>query len=236
MSFISTETWRHRCIREGWVTPYDDSRLKHGAYQLALGPEAKITNDDSNIVRKLAPGDRVAIPPGQFAFLLTEEKVRIPDDCIGFISVRARLKFDGLVNVSGFHVDPGYRGRLLFSVFNAGSKKVIIARGDDAFLIWLAKLDLPTADLYAKQPKHAERISSELAMSLTQEVDSPQVLRKKVDALDTKVRELDNAVATWKGLTAALLIAMIVAIAAAIYTMTIDFRGRINIPPISAVP
>lgn len=74
MSFISTETWRHRCIREGWVTPYDDSRLKHGAYQLALGPEAKITNDDSNIVRKLAPGDRVAIPQGNSLSYLRKRK------------------------------------------------------------------------------------------------------------------------------------------------------------------
>ena len=50
------------------------------------------------------------IPPGQFAFLLTAETVTMPDNAIAFISIKARLKFNGLINISGFHVDPGYRG------------------------------------------------------------------------------------------------------------------------------
>ena len=49
------------------------------------------------------------IPPGQFAFLLTEEVVSVPPDALAFISIRAKTKFRGLVNVSGFHVDPGYQ-------------------------------------------------------------------------------------------------------------------------------
>jgi hypothetical protein len=39
-------------------------------------------------------------PPGQFALLLSSEKIRIPPDTIGFISIKARIKFRGMVNIS----------------------------------------------------------------------------------------------------------------------------------------
>jgi len=66
------------------------------------------------------PGEQFVIPPGQFAYLLTEEVVRIPSSAMGFISLKFGVKGPGLINVSGFHVDPGYWGRLVFSVYNAG--------------------------------------------------------------------------------------------------------------------
>jgi Magnesium chelatase, subunit ChlI len=73
-------------------------------------------------------------------FLLTEESVSIPFNALGFISIRASIKFSGLVNISGFHVDPGYSGKLLFSVFNAGPSRIHLKRGAKIFPIWLADL------------------------------------------------------------------------------------------------
>ena len=58
--------------------------------------------------------------PGQFAFLLTDEIVEVPDSAMALISIKAKIKWRGLINVSGFHVDPGFKGRLIFSVYNAG--------------------------------------------------------------------------------------------------------------------
>ena len=69
---------------------------------------------------------------------MTEESVEVPAGAIAFISIRAQYKFRGLVNVSGFHVDPTYRGRLMFAVFNAGPRQVHMARGEECFLIWYA--------------------------------------------------------------------------------------------------
>jgi dCTP deaminase len=72
---------------------------------------------------------------------LTEEVVRIPPDVLGFISLRTTWKFRGLINVSGFHVDPGFHGNLIYAVYNAGPAPVHLARGMDLFLIWFAELD-----------------------------------------------------------------------------------------------
>jgi dCTP deaminase len=117
------------------IEPFVPERVDCAAYTLAIGPEVYIsptdqTADPSTVtVRKLDENEAFTIPPGQFAFLLTEEIVSVPADALAFISIRAKTKFRGLVNVSGFHVDPGYRGQLTYSVFNAGPVPIHLKRG-----------------------------------------------------------------------------------------------------------
>jgi dCTP deaminase len=47
----------------------------------------------------------------------------------------------GLINVSGFHVDPGFYGKLIYAVYNAGPSEIHLSRGTEMFLIWFADLD-----------------------------------------------------------------------------------------------
>ena len=79
--------------------------------------------------------DVLAIEPGEFGLLMTQEYMFVPPDLLGIISIRMTHKQKGLVNISGFHVDPGYYGRLMFSVFNAGPKDVLLRYRDKAFMI-----------------------------------------------------------------------------------------------------
>ena len=65
----------------------------------------------------------------------------MPDTAIAFISIRASIKFKGLINVSGFHVDPGFRGQLRFAVYNAGSSEIDLDQDERVFMIWFADLD-----------------------------------------------------------------------------------------------
>jgi dCTP deaminase len=48
--------------------------------------------------------------------------------------MKFKIKQRGLVNVSGFHVDPGYSGKLLFSVYNAGPRSIVLTRGEPVFV------------------------------------------------------------------------------------------------------
>jgi dCTP deaminase len=136
----------------------------------------------------LKEGDSVAIPSGQFAFLLTEEVVEVPITAIALISMKTELKFRGLVNVSGFHVDPGFKGPLKFAVFNAGPSPVIIKHGDDCFLIWYADLDDKADAQHAKGPSDNERYSRGIigrdVRGISGAVASLSVLAKKVEELD----------------------------------------------------
>ena len=117
------------------VQPYDSAMLEDANYLLSIGDEIYVSAPDEKSTIKKLDDDKTSflIEPGQFAFLLSAERVMIPFDAIGFISIRASKKFMGLVNISGFHVDPGYRGKLIFAVFNAGPTRIHLKRGERIF-------------------------------------------------------------------------------------------------------
>ena len=128
------------------IDPYNPMLLDRATYRLRIGPEVYVSptgiGGDTALKTKmqLNEGNDFQIPPGQFALLITEERVTVPHDALAFISIRATYKFQGLVNVSGFHVDPGFHGRLIFSVFNAGPSAVHLEQGEDCFHMWFADL------------------------------------------------------------------------------------------------
>src|SRR5438105_3931702 len=140
MSFWNTDKLVLKQSQQKLIEPFEPQFAKQGAYELSLGPEAFITSEPNATKQVLAHGDQLSIPPGQFGLLLTEEVVTIPDDAIGFISVRFTIKRRGLVNVSGFHVDPGFSGRLKFAVYNAGSQPIVVSRGERVFMIWFSDM------------------------------------------------------------------------------------------------
>jgi dCTP deaminase len=130
---------------------------------------------------QLTAGQGFTIPAGQFGFILTEERVTVPKEAIAFISIRARYKFRGLVNVSGFHVDPAYEGRLIFAVFNAGPGPVHLSQGEECFLIWYADLDQPS-DLKIKKG-----FASELTGPIAGGLQSFAGLLSKINENDRKI-------------------------------------------------
>jgi len=112
--------------------------------------------------------------------LLTKEYVKIPKNKIAFISIKAGVKFKGLVNVSGFHVDPGFKGNLVFSVYNAGPSSIVLSNGSPYFPIWFAELD----EEQEYKGKHIGQtvIPDDPVEALSQgELASPNVLSKRID-------------------------------------------------------
>lgn len=150
MAFWSGETLKEKLPE--LIVPFEAQSIDCAAYTLHVGneiyisPDRRVSDPTRHSKKRLAPGEAFTIPPGQFGFLTTAEHVTIPDNALAFISIKARLKFGGLVNISGFHVDPGYAGELLFSVLNAGPKPLHLQQGQPLFLIWYADLDRATAE------------------------------------------------------------------------------------------
>lgn len=230
MSFWSGERLQERL--PALIGGFDASRIDCAAYRLRVGPEVYISpTSEAKDARtqtkaRLADGQGFAIPPGQFAFLLTEERVSVPPDAIGFISVRATVKFRGLVNVSGFHVDPGYDGRLVFSVFNAGPAPVHLQRGDDCFLIWYADLDRPSAHIYSGPG--FDGIPTRLINPIAGEIQSFEGLLAKIKETDKKLT--DRLQAIQREQTALRWAAYAIAV------VVLTWAGRAILPPWAAAP
>ena len=176
------------------VEPFDNARIKQGAYELALSREV-ITSPHEGNRSRLGKGEALEIPPGQFALLYTEERVTIPDDVIAFISIKATVKLDGLVNISGFHVDPGFSGRLKFSVYNAGNLPIFLEYGRETFLIWFSALDARTEDPYEGNHQNQNRITLKDRQRMSQKSHSPAALDRRLERVEQKITWLFAAAA-----------------------------------------
>lgn len=185
MPFWSSQKLKQRAQEEQIISTYNEDRIKHGSYELSLGPEVFVTLE--NTKRDLKDNEQLAIPPGQFCLLITEETIKVPNDAICFISIKAGIKFRGLVNISGFHVDPGFKGRLKFSVYNAGPTQIVLSRKDSVFLIWFSDLDRATDDPYDGDHLNQDRITAKDVMDIQGEVVSPIRLNQRLTLLEGEI-------------------------------------------------
>lgn len=184
----------------GLITGFSEKNLDCASYRLCVGDQVFATSDKfassaptEALVSVLAdpPKNILRIQPGQFAFLMTHENVRVPDDAIALISIRAGYKFKGLINVSGFHVDPGWEGKLIFSVYNAGPAEVKLERGAPMFLIVYADLDRYSTEIYTGASKGQTTIKSSLLENMTEQVFSPLMLQRKMNEQEDR-RQADR--------------------------------------------
>jgi len=182
MSFLSTAQLKALLKSVDVIPNFDTEKVKNGAYELALGEQVFLTSDSPHTVRRVEEGGEVWIEPGQFALLLTEEFLKVPEHTIAFISIKAKMKWKGLVNVSGFHVDPGFQGKLLFSVYNAGPYRITLRRGEQYFPIWFANLANNEQQAYEGSHGGQINISVDAIEALSQgELASPSALSKRID-------------------------------------------------------
>ncbi len=186
--------WSTRTLKvelPGLIEPYDPSRITHCSYELSMGNEAWVTHSDDKTTRvkvTLGSDERVMIPAGQFALLLVDELIEIPNHAIGLISMKFGIKVRGLINVSGFHVDPGYKGKLVFGVFNAGSKPITLTQGEPTFLLWYVSLDDATDSVYSGSRQNVVHISDDQVMNLAGPTFNPTALAERVARLEGKNR------------------------------------------------
>lgn len=238
MPFWSTEKIKERSKVGKIVDPFPEAWINHGAVHLSIGNEICMTsNEPSTKKQVLKENESFNLMPGQFGLLLTHESVSIPTDAIGFISIRAGIKFKGLVNISGFHIDPGFIGKLKFSIFNAGSRPITLTQGERIFMLWLSDLDRDTQDGRKGQKEGQDFITSEDQSRMQDKVASPAALKEQMEALerkhDQRLIALEKETALWRGITIAIGLAVISLVAGGGLLRIFETRGTANSAPSS---
>ena len=183
---------------DGLGAKYVEDRFSKVFYELCLGDEVYISTNE--IPTRLRDRQVINIAPGEFAILTTAERVEIPKSILGILSMKFSWTKYGLVNVSGFHVDPGFCGKLHFAVYHAGSNAVTLRRLDPIFMLFLAKIDTPQEYKGAHQGQDVVPAETMTALK------GPPISLKH---LNDKVEKLQAAVGILTGLTAALIAALI---------------------------
>jgi dCTP deaminase len=196
MAFWSSKTLKRRIPSEQIIVPYADTSVVSCAYELRLGDEAFVTSSKNGKKQHIRPRDEIVIHPGQFGLLITKEVINIPKDTLGLISIKASIKFRGLINVSGFHVDPGFNGRLKFSVYNAGGQDINLSRDQLVFMIWFAALDEEVDVAYKGEHQNQMEITSKDVMDIKGEMASPAVLSERLTNLERSTKIWGSVVFT----------------------------------------
>jgi dCTP deaminase len=140
MPFLAKEQLVEKMIdRQLIVENYETKCVRQCSYDLRLGKELYLAGESTP--RFLSEEEPfVSLPPGQFAILTCYEIVEIPRNMMAFISVRSKYKLEGLVNISGFHVDPTFKGILRFGVQNVGPADILLKLFEPTFTIFFATL------------------------------------------------------------------------------------------------
>ncbi|GEM_PF-656609 len=240
--------WSGKTIKEklsSVIVDGDERLIDCAAYTMRVGSEYYVTPTDdtsdanTHSLRTLKSGDSFAIPPGQFAHVITHEAVKIPKKVLAFISIRTTVKWKGLINVSGFHVDPGYEGRLTFSVYNAGPASIHLRSGDAVFLIWFADLDKESD--YTKTTKNLvppenSRINIAALSPISAELHSLNGLAKRLTdtkvALDTRITKLEADTGTYR---VAAGVVITVALAFGVKLLTDWIHPDVKLPPVTII-
>lgn len=168
---------------------YEPRNVKQACYDLRIGDEVLLS--EQRVPHPLSEDDPfVLLPPGQFALIKTYEQVAVPREYVAFISIRSTFKFQGLINISGFHVDPTYEGHLIFAVQNVGPNDIRLKFKEPAFMIMWAKLLSPYAG------KDRKRGYDRIPLELMAQLGGPSVT---IESLERRVRELSLSMKIYGG-------------------------------------
>jgi len=91
---------------------------------------------------------KILLRPGQHALVATRERVELSEDLVGVLHIRSSLAREGLI-ASLALVDPGFRGQLTVSLYNAGDRLVSLRRGERFIQITLVRLETSSARKYS---------------------------------------------------------------------------------------
>jgi len=161
------------------------------AFDLRLGREYYLSGD--NYTKELAEDETLTILPGQFALLTTHEIFHMPVNLLAFISMRFSFKAEGLINVSGFQVDPGYQGIFIFAVYNAGPIQVPLKFKEKIFTAIFAKVE----PIIAKKRKPILKIERKKYINLIQNKNiSPIELDERISGLEKWKNLMSYAIPT----------------------------------------
>jgi len=180
----------------------NEALVREVCYDLCVGDE--VYRSEEHLPERLSDGaPYMILHPGQFALVKTFEVVKVPREMVGLISIRSEYKFQGLVNVSGFHVDPTFSGNLIFAVQNVGPNDIRLRYREPAFMIMWARLSQPyLPSELARERSGYPNIPGRLMAQLGGGTITLSQLKREVDKLQTEVK-------LFAGLAIALILALI---------------------------
>ena len=123
---IMTRTELSEWITEGKLISketYSPTCLEPTSYDVRVGKTAVIGGSKSEIDLTQEP---LTIEAGCYAGVISHEKFLLPTNVSASIGSKRKFSYEGIFLLTGSLIDPGYEGHLLFGLYNASTKKVVL--------------------------------------------------------------------------------------------------------------
>jgi dCTP deaminase len=102
---------------------YVQTSLEASSYDVRVGAKGILGGIGIEINLDKEP---MELPPGAYAGVISLERLSLPPNICARIGSKRALSYDGVILLTGALVDPGYEGHLLFGLYNASQRKVMI--------------------------------------------------------------------------------------------------------------
>ena len=128
------------------IDPIEEKQIQPASIDLRLADEILILKgkaidfEKEQEYEKIKASD-IVLPPRTHVLVRTLERVELPNDVGGMTKLRSSLSRIGIVFNNAGWVDPGFRGTLTLSVFNANASPVKIKAGKRFVQLILMRLD-----------------------------------------------------------------------------------------------
>ena len=204
---LTDEQIRSLCLSSILIDDaFDVDQIRQCCYELRASDIAFETMSPAEDKRVQLSGQGYVLRPHSFLTLITMESLNLPNDVLGRVMTKGQLFAVGLLPVNTY-ADPGFKGRLGITLYNASHRYLVLRPGQPIAKIEFSVLPEPVANPYSGQhgfatgiwpmPAHLYAKPADLAAQRI-EVNSPDEiervqgkviadLKRKIDYYEKKV-------------------------------------------------
>jgi len=104
------------------LSNFSEECLQPASYDLRVGEEGYTLSAGEVInIQKVGSFE---IQPGDFAIIMTHEKLQLPNNMLGRLGLRSAYARMGLLATVGPQIDPGFEGKLVIGIVNFSSQTI----------------------------------------------------------------------------------------------------------------
>lgn len=127
------------------IKPFNEKQLTPNGYDVSIEKIERINGENTK-----EKDDKYYIEPGEYFIVLTKEKVNMPKNIVGRLSIKTKFARKGIILSPGV-VDAGFIGKLNLCFYNANGIPVAIEKGRTIVQLVFEKMEKDSEKTYEQR-------------------------------------------------------------------------------------
>lgn len=167
MILVDEEIKKYVSSGEVGIVGFSEKCLQPASYDLRVGEEA-FTVSAARVINIQNEG-LLEVQPGDFALIMTYEKLRLPSNMLGRFGLRSVYARMGLLATAGPQVDPGFEGKLVIGIVNFSSQSIKLSYLTPFCSLELHRLSREVMNPYRGPYQGQEHLTDKIISTLPRE-------------------------------------------------------------------